>query len=124
MRAARAGWRKRRRISGIDLELLDRVSKTINVPLPVLFSAWEDETARARWFPRRKLTVRKATPNKSLRLTWGDGQSSIEVNFYAKGEAKSQVTCQHRKLPSQEEVERMREFWAKALQSLKETLEG
>ncbi len=100
------------------------VSKTINVPLAVLFNAWENETERARWFPRRKLSVRKATPNKSLRLTWGDGKTSVEVNFYAKGAAKSQVTCQHSKLADQAEVERMREFWAKATQSLKEKLEA
>src|SRR5262245_17470773 len=38
------------------------VSKTINVPIGVLFKAWNDETERSRWFPRRKLTIRKATP--------------------------------------------------------------
>ncbi len=100
------------------------VSKIINVPLTVLFNAWEDETERARWFPRRKFTIRKATPNKTLRLTWGADKSSVEVYFYSKGDAKSQVTCQHRKLPNQEEVERMREFWAKTLQSLKKRLEA
>ena len=100
------------------------VSKTINVPLPVLFQAWEDETARSVWFPRRKFTVRKATLNKSLRLTWGDGKSSVEVNFYPKGETKSQVTCQHHKLPNQDDVEKMRAFWVKTLTALKEKLES
>ncbi len=100
------------------------VSKTVNVPLPVLFKAWEDEAERARWFGRRKLTVRKATKNKSLRLTWGDPKSSVDVTFYAKGEKKSQVTCQHRRLPNQQEVERMRRFWAKTTQSLKEKMEA
>jgi uncharacterized protein YndB with AHSA1/START domain len=100
------------------------VSKTINVPVRKLFKAWEDEGERARWLPRRKMLIRKATPDKSLRISWGDGKTSVEVNFYGKGDGKSQVTCQHTKLSSREEVERMRTFWSKATQSLKETLEG
>ncbi|HKQ75852.1 MAG TPA: hypothetical protein VJ810_19310 [Blastocatellia bacterium] len=100
------------------------VSKTINVPLAVLFNAWGNEKERARWFPRRKITVRKATSNKSLRLTWEGDKSSVDINFYSKGDEKSQVTCQHHKLPNQEDVGLMREFWAKTLQSLKERLEN
>ncbi len=100
------------------------VSKTINTPVSALFKAWEDDSERARWFPRRKILIRKATPDKSLRITWSDGKSSVEVYFNSKGDAKSQVTCQHTKLSGQEEVERMRAFWSKALQSLKETLES
>lgn len=99
-------------------------SKTINVPLSILFNAWSNEAERVRWLPQRSFTIRKATPNKSLRITWDNGQSDLTVNLYAKGTTKSQVTCQHSKLPDQAAVEKMRAFWAASLQSLKEKLEA
>ena len=43
-------------------------------------------------------TIRKATPKKSLRVTWGDGRTSLNVSFQAKGAGKSQVVVQHVKL--------------------------
>jgi hypothetical protein len=76
----------------------------------------------ARWLGRRKVTIRKATPNKSLRISWDKGKSDLTVGFYGKDATKSQVTCQHSKLPGQTEVEVMRAFWAAKLQSLKESL--
>ena len=100
------------------------VSKTINVPLPYLFDAWTDDAELARWLGRRKVTIRKATPNKSLRITWDKGKSDLSVDFYGKDATKSQVTCQHSKLPGQAEVEKMRAFWAAMLESLKEKLEA
>jgi hypothetical protein len=112
--------RKHQKTDGKEVSVI----KTVQAKLHVLFHAWADEAARSKWFPRRKFTVRKAAPNKSLRLSWGDGQSRVEVNFYARGEAKSQVTCQHRKLAEPADVEKMRAFWAKALQTLKEMLEA
>jgi uncharacterized protein YndB with AHSA1/START domain len=66
--------------------------------------------------------VRKATPNKSLRIIWSDG-SSVEASFSAKGENKSQVTVQHSRLPDAEQAERMKAFWADALGKLNRYLE-
>ena len=40
------------------------------------------------WWARSDLTVRKVTPEKSMRITWGDG-SNVDVNLYTKGEAKA-----------------------------------
>jgi uncharacterized protein YndB with AHSA1/START domain len=93
-------------------------SKTLPVPLATLFGAWQDVKARNRWLKERRLVIRKATPDKSMRITWGDGQTNVEVNFYAKGGAKSQVAVQHNKLESTAAVMRMKQFWAGALDRL------
>jgi hypothetical protein len=98
-------------------------SKTLPVPLETLFAAWQDETVRGRWLGEPGLTVRKATPNKSMRVTWPD-QTRVEVNFYAKGEAKSQVAVQHGKLPDAEAAARRKAWWAEALERLRTELGG
>lgn len=97
-------------------------SKTIAVPLGRLYRAWNDAKLRGRWL-KEPLTIRKATTDKSMRITWGDGPTGLEVNFYAKGEGKSQVTVQHNKLSSAKEAERMKAFWADALERLQDQLE-
>jgi hypothetical protein len=92
-------------------------SKTLSVSLVVLYDAWANEGKRAAWLGEVGLTVRKATPDKSMRLTWGDG-STVDVGFYAKGEAKSQVAIQHSKLPDAEISARQKTFWSAALDRL------
>lgn len=99
-------------------------SKTLGVPVDALYRAWKNPRSRSRWLPERDFTVRKATANKSIRIAWGDGETSVEVNFYAKGDAKSQVTVQHSKLPGATAVARMKKFWSTALGELKRTLDG
>jgi hypothetical protein len=97
-------------------------SKTIAAPLARVYEAWTDARVLRRWLPGAKFTVRKATAEKSMRITWEDG-SNVEVLFYAKGAAKSQVTVDHRKLPDADTVERMRGFWRERLVRLQELLE-
>lgn len=97
-------------------------SKTVPVPVESLYQAWDDPRARKRWLPGAKFTVRKATPNKSLRITWGDGVGSVEVLFYAKGPDKSQVSVEHRKLADADAVAQMKAYWGQALERLKEML--
>ena len=94
------------------------VSKTIAVPLDALYAACADDNARSNWLGEAPLTVRKATPSKSVRATWGGGASSVDISCYEKGAAKSQVTVQHSKLADQEEVEKMRTYWKAALERL------
>lgn len=84
------------------------VTKTISVPVDKLFEAWQSEGLRVHWMPDRGITIRKATPNKSLRIGCVDGKTSLDVLFYARGEKKSQVSVQHSKLASNEEVETRR----------------
>ena len=91
-------------------------SKTVGVPLAKLYAAF-NARGRAKWMDGVKLTVRGATPNKSMRLRWEDG-SPIDVGFMAKGDAKSQVALEHRKLASKAEADRMRAFWTERLNAL------
>ena len=73
-------------------------SKTIAVPLAELFNAWQEPKQRRRWLADAGFILRKATRNKSLRLTWVDGKTTVAVNFYAKSGNKSQVSLNHGKL--------------------------
>ena len=99
-------------------------SKTVAVPVRTLFGAWSDPKKRARWLKDHRFTVKKATEPKSMRIAWVDGVTTLEANFYAKGTGKSYVALQHNKLAGRKEVERMRAYWTKALDVLKDELEG
>jgi uncharacterized protein YndB with AHSA1/START domain len=96
-------------------------SKTFSVPVAALFEAFAAPRKRSRWLPGVALTVRKATPHKSVRITWGDG-TSVEVYLAAKGDDKSSATIQHRKLPDREAVSRTKEYWTTRLAALEQLL--
>ena len=95
-------------------------SKTFDVSLGTLYKYWSDEKLRSKWL-KDEFTIRKATKDKSIQITWSDS-TSIEVNFYEKGESKSQVAVQHSKLADAKQVERVRSYWKAALERLKGTL--
>jgi hypothetical protein len=92
-------------------------SRTLLARLPELLAAWTDYSVRGAWLLQGDFQVRKATPEKSLRLTWGDG-SRVEVSFAAKGEARSTVTVQHSQLPDAVEAERRKAYWTEMLDRL------
>ncbi len=98
------------------------VSRTVNVPIANLYKAVANEKSRGRWLSADGFQVRKATPNKSLRVTWKEGKTSLEVNFYPKGDSKSQVVVQHSKLPDAKAAVRMKTLWSQALDRLREDL--
>lgn len=100
------------------------VSKTLAVPATTLFEAWQDERERGQWLPEMALVIRKATPDKSLRISFPDGKTSVDVDLYPKGEGRCQITVRHTKLPSGEEADRMKAFWAAALGRLKDLVEA
>jgi uncharacterized protein YndB with AHSA1/START domain len=92
-------------------------SKTVAAPLAKLYAAFSNARRRAAWLTGAKVTVRGATPDKSIRLRWEDG-SPVDVGFFAKGTSKSQVAIEHRKLPSKAEADRLRAFWSERLDAL------
>jgi uncharacterized protein YndB with AHSA1/START domain len=96
------------------------VSRTINVPVAKLYKAFANDKARNAWLAEDGLAVRKATTNKSMRVTWNDVKTSLEINFYPKGDEKSQVVVQHSKLPNAKAAATMKTFWGKALDRLRE----
>ncbi len=99
------------------------VSRTIATSIAKLFKAFNDETARDSWLGEDGLVVRKATDNKSMRVTWKDKKTSLEINFYPKA-SKSQVVVQHSKLASATAATKMKGYWAKALDRLQGSLEN
>jgi len=98
-------------------------SRTIAAPVTAAYRAWLDARQRQTWLPGASFTVRKATANKSLRLTWDEKDTRVEVNFYRKGAGRSQVTVQHSRLSGAAASERMKAFWKTRLESLRTLLE-
>src|SRR5438045_2272828 len=85
-------------------------SKTIAAPAAELFTAWTDDKRRRRWLPDAKLTIRKATSPKSIRITWKDS-TNFEVMLYPKAGGRTLITVQQSRLPSAAAGERMKKFW-------------
>ncbi len=94
------------------------VRKTVPVNMDVLFTAWGNEASRPRWLGDEPITIRRATRPKSMRITWSDGQTNVDVTFWDKGPARSSVQVQHSKLDDRDDVEAKRTFWRAALARL------
>lgn len=92
-------------------------SKTIAADVERLYAAWSDAQARRRWLGESGLTIRKSTPGRSMRITWPDG-THVDVMFYAKGDAKSQITVQHTKLTNAVDAEARKAYWGEKLEAL------
>jgi hypothetical protein len=97
-------------------------SKTVAVSVGLLYQAWVDDKLRSRWLPEKNLVFRKATENKSARITWIDGKTSLSVDFYPKGDGKSQVVVQHVKIPNAVKAAELKAYWSAALNDLKRCL--
>ena len=92
-------------------------SKTFPVPVERLFAAFAEPRRRARWLPGVKLAVRKATPGKSIRLTWEDG-TPVEVWLQSKQAGKSVAAIAHRKLKDRTRAEELKRYWGERLAAL------
>jgi uncharacterized protein YndB with AHSA1/START domain len=100
------------------------VSRTVEVSNAALFRAWRDSRVRSRWLPKEQMTIRKATSGKSMRITWSDGKTDLEVNFTPRGAGRSQVVVQHSKLADAKAAARMKAWWTKTLDRLRDVLEA
>jgi uncharacterized protein YndB with AHSA1/START domain len=97
------------------------VSRTIDAPISKAFKAWTDAKTRKAWLPSN-FKIRKAIANKSLRITWEDGKTSVAVAFIPKGAGKCQVVAQHSKLADAKAAARMKTFWADTLDRLEKLI--
>jgi hypothetical protein len=61
------------------------VSRTVKTPLAKLYKSFANEKVRNAWLGEDGLVVRKATANKSMRGTWNDGTTSLEIGFLCEG---------------------------------------
>ena len=92
-------------------------SKTLAAPAATVFRAFADGRQRRKWLDGVKLTVRKATPNRSVRITWDD-DTSVEVWLTPKGARKTSAQVQHRNLPDRADADRRRVYWSDKLDAL------
>jgi hypothetical protein len=99
-------------------------SRTVAVPVEVLYESVADPERRQDWLPVGELRERTALPHRSLRYDWHDGATRVNVFFDAKGDAKSTVTVSHERLPNSGEAERMKAYWRERVAALKAQLEG
>lgn len=95
-------------------------SRTFGVPVAELYRAFADAARRRRWLDA-EVTVRKANPHRSVRMTWPDG-TSVVVWLSEKGEARSVAAVQHCKLPSRDAADAAKAFWGERLDALKTLL--
>jgi len=96
-------------------------SKTFAVPLSELYRAFSSPAVRNRWLPGIEFKIRTATPDRSMRVTWPDG-TDLQLQFAAKGGAKSRVTVQHGKLAAKEAADHLKAYWADRLGVLESLL--
>jgi hypothetical protein len=99
-------------------------SRTVDIGLDKLYTAWSEPMQRSRWLPDAPLEIRKSVDRKSMRITWTAGGTEVDVSFAAKGPGKSMVAIEHGKLTSAAAVKRQKAYWGEALGRLKSMLEG
>jgi hypothetical protein len=100
------------------------VSKIIEAPVSTLYRKCENKEAQDKWLSKYdgKMIIHKSTPNKSMRITWVDGKSNLEMNFYDKGESKSQIVIQHNRLHDKKQADKMKLYWKDSLEHLYQSL--
>lgn len=84
-------------------------SRTFAVPAGRAFAAFTNIRLRRRWLGGT-LLVSRATRNRSVRGAWADG-GRIDVNFYSRGNGRTQVALQHSKLASASAAARQKGYW-------------
>jgi hypothetical protein len=99
-------------------------SKTVAVPVERLYDAVVSESERSAWLPDGPLSERTLTRPKSARFDWDEGPTRVHMTFLARGEAKSTVAVEHRRLSDAGEADRMKTYWRERLSVLKSALEG
>ena len=116
---ARGLRQKHEKPSGYEIS----VSRTVNAPLASVYNKVANEKSRSLWLAEDGVTIKKGTPNKSVRMAWKDGKTSLQISFLGKGDGKSQVVVQHSKLPDAKAAAKMKSYWGKALDRLREVVE-
>ena len=99
-------------------------SKTIAVPVDVLFDAFVNARERKKWLTDGTMTLRTSQPERTARFNWEDGSTRVNVGFTDKGPSKSTVSLAHEKLGDADEAETAKAFWKERLAELKSLLES
>jgi hypothetical protein len=116
---ARGGRKKNERAGGTYAV---NVTKVMPVSLAKLFAAATAEKTRKDWFPPGAFEETSKTKDKYWRGKWKTDRK-LEFGFYAKGDGKSQIALEIGKLPSEDDVEKERAAWKKAMGKLEQLAE-
>ncbi len=99
-------------------------SKTVGVPLEVLFDAFVDDAKRAAWLEDGAMSVRGAQPGKVARFDWAGDESRVMVTFEGKGPGRATAHVAHERLPDAASGEAAKSAWRARLAALKSSLEA
>jgi uncharacterized protein YndB with AHSA1/START domain len=99
-------------------------SKTIAVPVDVLFDAFVNSRRRKKWLTDGAMSLRTSQSGRTARFNWEDGSTRVNVSFEDKGPSKSTVAVAHEKLPDADEAETAKALWKERLAQLKSFLEA
>jgi uncharacterized protein YndB with AHSA1/START domain len=99
-------------------------TKTIAVPVDVLFDAFVNARRRRKWLTGGRMSLRTSQPSRSARFNWEDGSTRVNVGFIDKGPSKSTVSVAHERLADADEAETTKAMWKERLVDLKSFLES
>ncbi|MFY9344620.1 MAG: hypothetical protein WAT39_19160 [Planctomycetota bacterium] len=95
-------------------------SRTFAVPIEQLYDAFTPGRL-PRWLDGQTPALRTTTRPKSMRLKWHDG-TTVDIHFWRKGPAKTQVALGHQGFANRADAERMRAWWTDRFGALGEEL--
>jgi uncharacterized protein YndB with AHSA1/START domain len=98
-------------------------SKTIAVPVNVVFDAFVNPRRRKEWLTDATMRLQTSQPGHTARFDWADGSTRVSVSFEEKGPSKSTVAVAHERLPDADEAETTKASWRQRLVDLKAFLE-
>jgi uncharacterized protein YndB with AHSA1/START domain len=99
-------------------------SRTVAVPLEMLFHAFMDDATRTVWLRDGTMSLRSSQPKKVARFDWADGASRVMVTFEEKGPSRSTAYVAHERLPDASDAEAAKAAWRERLAALKAFLEA
>jgi hypothetical protein len=99
-------------------------SKTVGIPVEVLFDAFVDEPTRGRWLTGGSMSLRTSQPGKVARFDWEGGPTRVLVTFDAKGSAKSTAHVGHERLADPDAAEAAKAAWKDRLVALRSFVES
>ena len=114
--------RKGREVGQFDDGFRVSVSKTVAVPVELLFDAFVDPAMRERWMPEGQLCERTSTRPLRARFDLGETGQRVHVTFTAKDDDKSTVSISHERLANAAERDRMKAVWKEHMTALAEEL--
>ena len=100
------------------------VTRTIAVPVDVLFDAFVNARKRRKWLTDGTMSLRTSQPGRTARFNWEDGSTRVNVGFIDKGPSKSTVSLAHERLSDADEAETAKALWKERLAELKSYLES